>query len=478
MTIPFPVKAVLGLAIAGTGADALAASVRIDSGTWFKRSAVDSSTLAAADKCWVGSGVVLAAGTASSAADGHYRASLDNPMPGCAFTTGYFYTGHVAWVADPVAPAADPAQVWYFGSLGANEKVADDRLAPLSVTLGGSKFWKSNNPEIFNGTGWLMQNSRTDASRGGTANPLSGCNQVYFFHINQSGGAAYLHLLASNPQSSSVTVSAKGSAYSNTTKPLTGKATGQSYAVSKDWRDGSFLTSFTNRAVGSGQATEIAKLSMASSNMGDGRFEVCASAGVYLYTVVTTTGTTADAINKSQGAPASGEIRSTTSTTFGREGGVYKSSDATGLTSVVLPAGAGQTLGLAFNTTAKYNSRLQEQTSAFDTRLSDSADRTYGNYGHKYDVALRLFNTSATARTVRVSFASSFTAATNSPSFTFNSAGALNGARVDLFTTPTQPRQALATYTLAPGSHQDARLLVYIAGLGVTNQQLVVETLD
>jgi hypothetical protein len=323
-----------------------------------------------------------------------------------------------------------------------------------------------------------MQNSRNDASRGGAANPLSGCSQAYFFHINRSGGTAYLHLLVSNPQSASVTVSARGSAYSNSTKPLTGKATGQSYAVSKDWRDATFLTNFSNRSVGAGQATEIAKLTMAPSNMGDGRFEICASAGVYLYTVITTTGTTTDAINKSQGLPASGEIRSTSPSAFGREAGVYRSSDATGLTSVVLPAGGGQVLGLAFNTTAKYNTRLQEQTAPFDTRLSDSADRTYGNYGHKYDVGLRLFNTSATTRRVRLSFASSFTAATNSPSFTFNSAALLTGAKVDLFTTPTQPRQVLATYTLAPGSHQDARLLTFIAGLGVTNQQLVLETID
>jgi len=474
----FSLQSVLGMALGCASMEALADSVRVDTATWFKRSAVDSTALATADKCWVGNNVVLAAGSASSAANGHYRAVLDNPLPGCAFSDGYFYTAHVAWVADPVAPSANPAQVWYFGTLGTNEKVADDRLGPLSLALGGSKFWKSNNPEIYYGTGWLMQNSRSDAVRGGSANPLSGCFPAYFFHINQSGGTAYLHLLASNPQAGSVTVSAKGSAYSNSTKPLTGKATGQSYAVSKDWRDATYLTNFSNRSVGAGQVTEIAKLTMAPSNMGDGRFEVCASAGVYLYTVVTTSGTTTDAINKSQGVPASGEIRSTTSTTFGREGGVYSASNATGLTSVVLPAGGGQVLGLAFNTTSKYNSRLQEQTAAFNTRLSDSADRTYGNYGHNYDVGLRLFNTSATMRRVRLSFASSFTAATNSPSFTFNSAGTLTGAKVDLYTTPTQPRQVLATYTLAPGSHQDARLQTYIAGLGVTNQQLVLETID
>jgi hypothetical protein len=457
---------------------ALADSVRVDVGTWFKRNPVDSTTLGAADKCWVNSGTMLAAGAPSAMVSGHYPATLDTALAGCGFTTGYIYAPHMAWVADPAVPAANPAQVWYFGNLATNEKVADARLAPLSLTFDSGKFWKSNNPEIFNGTGWLMQNSRNDAVRGGIANPLSGCFQAYFFHINQSGGTAYLHLLASNPQGGSVTVSAKGSGYTNSTKPLTGKAAGQSYFVSKDWRDGTFQTNFTNRTVASSQATEIAKLTMNSSNMADGRYEICASAGVYLYTVVTTTGTTSDAVNKSQGAPASGQIYSTGPNTFGREGGVYEKSQVNGLTNVVLPAASGQTLGFSFNTASKFNSALQEQTVPFNTRLSDSADRTYGNYGHKYDTTLRLFNTTGAARTVRVSFGSSFTAATNSPSFTFNSAGTFNSAKVDLWTTPTQPRQVLGTYVIAANSYVDARLTVFIAGLGVTNQQLSVETIN
>jgi hypothetical protein len=458
---------------------ATADTVRVDTSTWFKRTTADSTTLPAADKCWVNSGSLLGAGAASAVVSNHYAATLDTALAGCAFSSGYFYAPHVAWVADPIpVPAQDPAQVWYFGNLATNEKVADNRLAPMTLTFGGGKFWKSNNPEIFNGTGWLMQNSRSDAVRGGVANPLTGCTQAYFFHINQSGGAATIHLLASNPQTGSVTVSAKGSAYNNATKPLTGKGTGQSYFVAKDWRDGTFQTNFSNRTVNASQATEIAKLSMAQNNMGDGRFEVCASAGVYLYTVVTTTGTTNDAINKSQGAPAAGEIHSTSPSTFGREGGVYQASTVTGLTNIVLPASNGQTLGLAYNTTAKYNSLLQEHTSAFDTRLSDSADRTYGNYGHKYDTTLRLFNTNSTARNVRISFASSYTAATNTPSFTFSTPASFNGVNLDLWTTPTQPRQLIGTYAVAANSHFDARLVLYIAGLGVTNQQLIVETIN
>ncbi|MES3021237.1 MAG: DUF3370 family protein [Pseudomonadota bacterium] len=477
--MPKPMLKLIAVCLGAACLPAAADVVQVNSSTWFKRSTADSSTLAAADKCWAASGSMLGAGAASAIIANHYAATLDNAIAGCGFSAGYLYAPHVAWVADPVtAPSPNPAHAWQFGNLSGAQKVADNLLSPLSIEFGGHKAWKSNNPEIFNGPGWLMQNSRTDPVRGGQANPLTGCTNAYFFHINQTGGTAYLHLLASNPQSGAITLSAKGSAYTNLTKPLTGKATGQSYFVAKDWRDATFLTNFSSRSVGSAQVTEIAKLSMANSNMGDGRFEVCASAGIYLYTVVTTTGTLADAVNRTQGAPAAGEIHSTGPGTFGREGGVYASSLVAGLTEVVLPASNGQHIGFSFNTTAKYNTHLQEQTVPFNTRLGDSADRTYGNYGHKFDTNLRLFNTTASPRNVRVSFASSYTAATNTPSFTFSTPASFNGVKFDLWTTPTQPRQVIGTYAVGANAYFDARLTLFVAGLGVTNQQLIVETIN
>ncbi len=51
------------------------------------------------------------------------------------------------------APAPDPLQIWRAGLLGATQKVADSNLAPISLSLGGYKVFKSNNPEIFYGPG-------------------------------------------------------------------------------------------------------------------------------------------------------------------------------------------------------------------------------------------------------------------------------------------------------------------------------------
>ena len=287
---------------------------------------------------------------------------------------------------------AQAAITWSSGLLGPNQKVADNLLQPLSIGFGGYPIWKSNNPEIFRGTGWLMQNARADASRGGSSSPLSGCHNAYLFHINQRGAAATLHLIATNPNNATITLSAKGSMVTNSQKPLTGKATGQSYAVSKDWLNGSFGTNFTGRSVGAFQGTEIAKLAMNNSNMLDGRFEVCASAPIYLYSVVTGGGSTTDAINLSQGAPAVGDIKSEAANAYGREAGVYASSLIAGTTVIDLPAGGNLHAGFALNTSAKFNANLQEQTSAALYRLSDSSTRSYGNYGHKLDVTLRLRN--------------------------------------------------------------------------------------
>lgn len=380
-------------------------------------------------------------------------------------------------IASLASAGAQSAVSWSGGLLGTNQKVADNLLQPLSIGFGGYPIWKSNNPEIFRGSGWLMQNARNDGSRGGSSYPLSGCHNAYLFHINQRGASAYLHLIATNPNNATITLSAKGSMYNNSQKPLTGQATGQSYAVSKDWLNGSFVTNFSARNVGAFQGTEIAKLQMNNSNMIDGRYEVCASAPIYLYTVVTSSGSTTDAINLSQGGPAAGDIKSEATNAYGREAGVYAKSLVAGTTVVDLPAGSNVHAGFAFNTSAKFNSNLQEQTVAALYRLPDSSSRTYGNYGHKFDVTLRLSNAHAAAKSVRLSFGSSFTNTVNTPSFTFNSAATLNGAPITLWTTPTQPKQLLGTYTVPANGSVDVRLTTFIAGLGVSNQQLIVEVL-
>ncbi|WP_269530885.1 DUF3370 family protein [Chitinimonas sp. BJYL2] len=451
------------ITLALLGATAQASPLLVQSDTWFKTSTADSASLPAASKCLVTAGTRLEANGATSPASNHYQVTLSAAPAGCAFSSGYFYSAHVSW------------HNWLTGPLAVDTPVPKSELSAFNAGYGGYPIWKSNNPEKYSGTGWLMQNGRADAARGGSATPISGCTNAYTFHINNTGRTAYVHLMASNPNGSALTLNAKGSMYSNTEKPLTGKAAGQSYFVAKDWLNGTFRTNISNRSVNAYTATEIAKVTANVNNMIDGRFEVCTDRSVYLYTVVTYSGTTTDAINATQGAAAPGEIYSPGPGKFGREAGIYAASVVGGTSEVILPA-SGKYLGLAFNTTAK-GAGLQEQTQPATMRLADSSERTYGNYGHKYDVTVRMRNNDSYAKTVRLSFASSFTGSTDTPSFTFNSPAKLNGTAIDLWTTPTKPRQTLGTWTIGANSYFDARLTTFIAGLGVTDQQLVVEVL-
>jgi hypothetical protein len=381
------------------------------------------------------------------------------------------------------APMLQPQAVttanWTSGSLGSNSVVALSSLQNLGGGLNGNAIWKSNNPEVIKGNGWLMQNARSDATRGGSATPLSGTKAVYLFHINKSGSTRYVHLLVTNPQNSSLTISGKGSVYTNTERPLNGAGTGPSYAVSSDWLANTPRTTFSNVGIASKGAYQVYRATLNNGALVDGRFEFTASAGVYVYTVVTSSGTLTDAINGSQGAAAAGDIFSPAQDKYGREAGVYRHSGWSGSTDIDVPA-APAYVGLALNTSAKNPNlgiALQEQTSDAIMRLSDSAERTYGNYGHKYQITLALRNNSSVARTVRLSFASSVTGTVDTPSFTYNGAVLLNGTTKTVFVKPTAPRQVLATWTIPANSPFNANLTFYVPGLITIRSQLVLESL-
>ncbi|PWJ41893.1 DUF3370 family protein [Sediminitomix flava] len=364
---------------------------------------------------------------------------------------------------------------WTPGSI--SSIVPLDQLEDLGGQPTEKEVWKSNNPEIFRGTGWLMQNSRTDATRGGAPTPLSGTFPIYLFHINQSGSQKYVHILVTNPNNSAITVSGKGSMYTNSEKPLLGAGTGQSFHVAKDWLNNTPRYSFSNVNINKYKAYEIARLPVANNSMIDGRFEVTASAGAYVYTVVTSTGSLTDAINKSQSGPANGDIYSPNPNAYGREAGVYESSEWVGSTDISLPSSQSY-IGFALNTSGKfaYNGVYQQdQNAPAVTRLSDSADKTYGNYGHRYDITLAMNNPNSTAKQVTLYFASNYTNSVNSPSFTYNGPLRMNGVVKNIYTTPTAPRQWLATWNIPAGANFNGKLDFYIPGLITTGQQLILQ---
>ncbi len=367
------------------------------------------------------------------------------------------------------------ASDWTSGNLSTSI-VPVNNLKYLEGDLSGIPIWKSNNPEVIKGDGWLMQNARTDSTRGGSSNPLSGTFGIYLFHINKSSATKYLHVLISNPQSTAVTVSGKGSIYTNNEKPLSGNGTGQSYFVSKDRLLNTPRTTFNNVSINSFKVYEVYKTQLLDGNMVDGSYEITASQGVYVYTIVTSSGSLTDAVNATQ-TPAAGDIYTESTNAYGREAGIYSASGWTGSTPITLPSGPAY-MGLCLNTSSKFAVNgvyPQNQNAPYLYKLNGASQNTYGNYGHKYSITLQLTNPNSTAKTVSLSFASNFTSTTNSPSFTYNGPIYLNGTLKNIYTTPTQPKQMLSTWNIPANSNFNATLSFYVPGLITTGQQLILE---
>jgi len=376
----------------------------------------------------------------------------------------------------------EPAQIgpddWLPGA--PSGPIAGAELRDLPTSPSGPPIWVSNNPERFTGNGWLVLHSRTDPTRGGAADPLSGSFPAYLFHLNGSGANKWVHLVASNPQAEPISVSAVGSLYTNGEHPLFGAGTGPSYHVAADWLAQQPAITIPAQVIAPGTGVVLVSKALGPSQMIDGRFELEASAGVYFYAVVTNTNDPAAAINASQGPPAAGDIALPGPNAYGREAGLYEHSEIVASLGAALPPGPGH-LGFCFNTAAKFawdGVTLQEQTAAARTIHNDSAERTWGNYGHRYIVEIDLQNPGPEPRTVRLAIASLFTAATNDPSFTWSApmqVGPVGDPQVvQAWTTPTEPLDELGSWMIAGEGELSLRVETYVPGLITAGQQLLV----
>ena len=358
---------------------------------------------------------------------------------------------------------------WNPGPLS-TEIIALTDLKSLTGSPSGIPIWKSNNPEKFNGNGWLMQHARGDVRGSNRFLDLSDSFAVYLFHINDSSRDKFLHLLATNPQTSSVTLSGKGSMFNNRQFPLPAPANrrgkGLCYQVARNWLEDNHQTSFRNQTLEPGKAYQINRLRLQNRNMVDGRFEITTTAGVFIYSVVTSTGRFEDALNISQRINAPGVIASPGPAAFGREAGIYSHSLWQETITVEVPDSPAH-LGLQLNT--------REQTTDSVIRLSDSARRTFGNYGHKYDLTIVLNNSSTSARRIRLSFASNDTSAPVGS--LYNGPIRLNNQIKDILNTPTNPKDVLETFEVPANNSTNITIQFYVPGLITIGQQLILESI-
>jgi hypothetical protein len=186
-------------------------------------------------------------------------------------------------------------------------------------------------------------------------------------------------------------------------------------------------------------------------------------------------------VNASQRGPAAGEIYPPGPARFGREAGICAHSILAGVTPIEVPDAPAH-LGLCLNTSNKFASYLQDQTSDFVMRLGDSSERTYANYGHKFDVTLQLTNPAASPRRLRLSFATNLVKDQDSPSFAFHGpirvTDGVNDTVQDVYVRPTAPRQVLIdSLALEAGAARPLRLQFFVPGLITIGHQLILEVL-
>ncbi|EMR02560.1 DUF3370 family protein [Cesiribacter andamanensis] len=382
--------------------------------------------------------------------------------------------------APEAAAASSPIVQSHFtaGTLGSSSKVADNSLHKPTTYIGGNPIWVSNNPEIFQGEGWLMNNAgKACSGRTSAAFPLSGTFNLYLFHINQTGRTAYLHVLVSNPNpSTAITVQSKGSIHTNSSYPLTGAGTGPSFKVAENWMNTSGFNQNTAAAsIDPYKVREIARVPMNSANMIDGLLEVTTSGNAYVYTVITYDGATSRAINLSQSTCAPGDYRTESTNTYGREAGVYRYSKLYARIDATIPSYAAYA-GFCLNTTAKFNSNLAEQTSDALMTLAGSSSRTYGNYGHLIEYGINLKNEYATGKYVKISMASNaYDPAKNNA--TFNGPVDFVGSRKTVYLQLNAPKQDLGTVFVPANTTKGYAFKLYVPGLITTNSQLILQVL-
>ncbi|MFI6132905.1 DUF3370 family protein [Micromonospora sp. NPDC051141] len=397
------------------------------------------------------------------------------------------------------APVSAAEAIWRTGSApGPGRTVPLDQVQQLPGGLSGAPVVVSNNPETVTGNGWLMLHSRA-TGRGGRAYPVTGDVPLYLYHQNGTGTTRYLHVLISNPGSTAIQVSGVGSMYTNDQVPLDPDPAarcggGPSYRVARDWLDierdwqsPRANVRFGILTVGPGKAVQAVVARMNPANLIDGRIRVTVVGGsAYLYTVMTSDGSATTAINYSQSntSAAPGNIQPEVPSVGepGRMAGVYANSVwSTGsATQVTVPA-APAYLGYGLDT-IRYNRVDLDQSAAGVAYLSDSATRSYGNYGFRYRVGLAFSNPSSVTRTVRLSFGHGFAGSADNGETTWNGPVQVTdhlGTRTDILCTrPTAPRDptALGTWTLAPAATETVTIELFIPGLIYSQAQLILES--
>lgn len=395
--------------------------------------------------------------------------------------------------------------------------------------LSGNPILVDNMPEIIESEGWLMAPPRINNQRA----TMTGNSEYYTFHYNRTGVAGYYVLLATNTQTTNTSINAQGVLLAKDdvgvfTFPNTTYVTErESYDVADRFINNNFNVntgSLTIPGLGSGKANNriLAYRKVGNGNGIDGRFKLSVAGQVFVYSVfviqrsgesidqmlqravnlaTTDTGSAADINKRAKGewhddfgyiveTFAGNTPTGTVAGRYGRECGLYQYSGWLVNNDITLPATKGF-VGFCMVNDKKGFQYAEDQTAAVtaftpvDVRRHpqianfNNASRTYGNYGHYYDVTLKLINPTTRIRNMAISFAF------NSPDLTKQNAryagpvkvkvGSNAETTVQVLNRLNNPRKNLANFTVAANNSETIKIRFYVPGLITAGNQLIVE---
>jgi len=364
------------------------------------------------------------------------------------------------------------------GVLGGSSARPDAKmLLPLPGGGVGGPVLTSNNPEIFTGNGVLYTNA-TSPTRGGTAMPLAGDFGVYLHHLNQAASTKWVSILVTNPNASAVTVSLRGSGYSQDETGGLGLGTSPDYRVSNDWIVDKPKSVVNGVSIPPKSGAVLWAKSARPNREIDGRFALASSAPVLVYVVATDDGSLQKALDISQpivDAPGDYRVSGTPPPPFGREAGIYAHDTWRTVLDAVLPQGPKHVAFMV--NTATGGGLPQVQAFPALTHYTQSAAEAVGMYGNVYDLDVGLRNDApgASARRVRVAFHS---LANGSASRWWDGVALVDGLPKDIRHVPGSETTTLFDGMLAAGEIRRVHMKAMVPGLAAIPQALSIESFD
>ncbi len=380
------------------------------------------------------------------------------------------------------------AVVWTVGKLVTPIVPIINQQVLATWTLTGNSLLESNNPERIDSVGWLYQHQYTDIKRGGNKATLQGNFRLYISHINGQKIPGYLQIIVTNPHTTPLTITFKGSVLTSREAGDSRGVLGKSnyYKVSETALSAlSDLSPTRTKSIAPGKTVLLSLKRLNPKTSVDGLLQVHSTQGVFVTVLATKTPYVEEGVRLlANRQPATGNIKSPTSRTFGTGAGIYPTWGLLATPTLTLPPTIAH-LGLSINyadyelnpTNLNVQTSLCQRNTANKTLcLIDSSVRSNGNYGREHNIRLKVVNPTTAPQTVRVWFASNAIMADRT--LLYNGAISFNDVIQPVVTTPTRPRQELTSIPLlvAPQSTLTIPLRFFIPGLSSAGQALIIET--